>query len=233
MEGCTDETYEATGQKFFNCPHNMGIYYPLRNLRPDQRWAPDSVVPVDQSGKNHQLSCYLMYPHGTTTGQSNTYQSNHPGGKYGRGQAGVSQSAQGPLPGAQGPPPGAQGPPPGAQGPPPGAQGPPPGAQGPPPGAQGPPPGAQGPPPCAQGPPPGAYRPLPGTYEQGVVLPAGIAATSSPPGEEAHGLEVGSLIQLPAMDGSVIYGTIKWIGLMPNTYGQIAGIELVRLVIIL
>ena len=177
MDGCTDGTYEATGQKFFNCPRNMGIYYPLRDLRPDQRWAPDSEGSVDQSGKNYQLSCYLMYPHGTTTGQSNTYPSNHPGRKYGRGQAGVSQSAQGP--------------------------------------------------------PPGAHRPLPGTYGQGVVLPAGIAATSSPPGEEAHGLEVGSLIQLPAMDGSVIYGTIKWIGMMPNTYGQIAGIELVRLVIIL
>ena len=49
MEGCTDGTYQATGQKFFNCPYGMGLYYPLENLVPDQRWAPE--VPVDLNRK--------------------------------------------------------------------------------------------------------------------------------------------------------------------------------------
>ena len=66
------------------------------------------------------------------------------------------------------------------------------------------------------------------TYE---LSHAGIAASTGPPGEEdvSHPLGVGSLIQLPGTDGcSVYYGTIKWIGLVPNAQGKIAGIELVR-----
>ena len=40
MEGCNDGTFQGTRQKFFNCPHGTGLYYPLKNLRPDHRWAP-------------------------------------------------------------------------------------------------------------------------------------------------------------------------------------------------
>ena len=43
-------------------------------------------------------------------------------------------------------------------------------------------------------------------------------------------LRVGSLIELPSshVGSSPLYGTIKWIGLLPNVEGRIAGIELVR-----
>ena len=89
--------------------------------------------------------------------------------------------------------------------------------------SQGPSTGAQGHPFSAQGPPPGADG-------QSAVHPSGLAAsTGPPPGEDlSHGLGVGSLIQIPAADGSVKYGTIKWIGLIANVQGKIAGIELVR-----
>ena len=39
MEGCTDGTFPGTGQKFFHCPPGKGLYYPLRNLQPDERYA--------------------------------------------------------------------------------------------------------------------------------------------------------------------------------------------------
>ena len=95
-------------------------------------------------------------------------------------------------------------------------------SQGLPPGAQGHPSSAQRPP--AQGPPPGADG------QSAVPLPV-FAASTGPPGEDlSHGLGVGSLIQIPGADGhSVKYGTIKWIGLVPNAQGKIAGIELVRI----
>ncbi len=42
-------------------------------------------------------------------------------------------------------------------------------------------------------------------------------------------LGVGSLIQIPSSDQERLrYGTIKWIGLLPNVQGKIAGIELVN-----
>ena len=42
-------------------------------------------------------------------------------------------------------------------------------------------------------------------------------------------LGVGSLIQIPSSDQEILrYGTIKWIGLLPNVQGKIAGIELVN-----
>ena len=50
MDQCTDGTFQATGQKFFNCPHGMGLYYPLQNVKPDQRWAPQ--VAADGNRKN-------------------------------------------------------------------------------------------------------------------------------------------------------------------------------------
>ena len=41
-------------------------------------------------------------------------------------------------------------------------------------------------------------------------------------------LELGSLVQLPAADGTPKYGIIRWIGRLPMLQGEIAGIELVR-----
>ena len=41
MEGCTDGTFPGTGQKFFSCPPGKALYYPLRNLKPDKRYAPE------------------------------------------------------------------------------------------------------------------------------------------------------------------------------------------------
>ena len=38
MEGCTDGTFQSTGQKFFDCRPGHGLYFPLANLRPDQRF---------------------------------------------------------------------------------------------------------------------------------------------------------------------------------------------------
>ena len=38
MEGCTDGTFQATGQKFFDCPHGRGLFYPLDKLVPDRRY---------------------------------------------------------------------------------------------------------------------------------------------------------------------------------------------------
>ena len=80
-----------------------------------------------------------------------------------------------------------------------------------------------------QGPPTDA---LPGVDRQGEVLPSsGLVASSGPlstgEADPSHCLGVGSLIQLPATDGSVKYGTIKWIGLIRNVQGNVAGIELV------
>ncbi len=45
----------------------------------------------------------------------------------------------------------------------------------------------------------------------------------------SNNLGVGSLIQIPSSNQDTPrYGTIKWIGLLPNVRGQIAGIELVN-----
>ena len=39
MEGATNGTWQQSGQKFFNCPDGMGIYYPLGSLRSDERYS--------------------------------------------------------------------------------------------------------------------------------------------------------------------------------------------------
>ncbi len=39
MDGCTDGTWQQTGQRFFNCPDGMGMYYPLGSLGPDERYS--------------------------------------------------------------------------------------------------------------------------------------------------------------------------------------------------
>ncbi len=38
MDGCTDGTFKATGEKHFTCAHGKGLYFPLANLRPDERF---------------------------------------------------------------------------------------------------------------------------------------------------------------------------------------------------
>ena len=39
MDGCSNGTFPGTGQKLFHCPPDKGLYYPLRNLQPDERCA--------------------------------------------------------------------------------------------------------------------------------------------------------------------------------------------------
>ena len=38
MDGSSDGTFPHTAQKFFHCPPGNGLYYPLRNVQPDQRY---------------------------------------------------------------------------------------------------------------------------------------------------------------------------------------------------
>lgn len=55
-------------------------------------------------------------------------------------------------------------------------------------------------------------------------------AVSPPAPEEMSGtLGVGSPIQVPAIDGTIKYGTIKWIGFVPNIQERIAGLEMVKI----
>ena len=44
MQGCTDGTFYSTGQKFFDCPSGRGLFYPLKNLRLDARYAPEMAM---------------------------------------------------------------------------------------------------------------------------------------------------------------------------------------------
>ncbi len=37
MNGCTDGTFKATGEKYFTCAFGHGLYFPLASLRPDER----------------------------------------------------------------------------------------------------------------------------------------------------------------------------------------------------
>ncbi|XP_064393273.1 ubiquitin carboxyl-terminal hydrolase CYLD-like isoform X2 [Halichondria panicea] len=38
MDGCTDGTFTTTGEKYFTCTFGHGLYFPLANLRPDERF---------------------------------------------------------------------------------------------------------------------------------------------------------------------------------------------------
>ncbi len=38
MDGCTDGTFKATGEKYFTCTYGKGLYFPLASLRPDERF---------------------------------------------------------------------------------------------------------------------------------------------------------------------------------------------------
>ena len=49
MEGCTDGTFQMTGQKYFDCQDGRGLYFPLKWLRPDNR-----TVSVDADGPNRK-----------------------------------------------------------------------------------------------------------------------------------------------------------------------------------
>ena len=51
---------------------------------------------------------------------------------------------------------------------------------------------------------------------------------SSPQVSGKDNLKVGSPVQLPAVDGGIKHGTIRWIGLVPNVSEAIAGIEMVN-----
>ena len=53
MDGCKDGTFPATGQKFFSCLYGRGLYYPLYNLQPDQRYAPE--VATDGNREKHPV----------------------------------------------------------------------------------------------------------------------------------------------------------------------------------
>lgn len=46
----------------------------------------------------------------------------------------------------------------------------------------------------------------------------------------AHGLEVGSMVEVPMLDGPPRYGVIRWIGILPQLKDKlVAGLELVRI----
>ena len=51
--------------------------------------------------------------------------------------------------------------------------------------------------------------------------------------DKPHGLEVGSMVELPMSDGPPRYGVIRWIGKLPQVKDRlVAGLELVRIDII-
>ena len=37
MDGCSDGTFPATGERNFECPPGHGLYFPLANVRPYER----------------------------------------------------------------------------------------------------------------------------------------------------------------------------------------------------
>ena len=45
MEGCTDGTWLTTGQAFFHCPPEKGLYYGFYNLKPDSRF---NFIPLNR-----------------------------------------------------------------------------------------------------------------------------------------------------------------------------------------
>lgn len=61
MDGCSDGTFHATGQKFFNCESGRGLYYPLRNLKPDARYAPE--VATDGNREKFYYIIFHAYNH--------------------------------------------------------------------------------------------------------------------------------------------------------------------------
>ena len=45
-----------------------------------------------------------------------------------------------------------------------------------------------------------------------------------------HGLEVGSMVEVPMAEGLPRYGVIRWIGMLPQVKDKlVAGLELVRI----
>ena len=66
MDGCSDGTFPHTGQKFFNCPPGKGLYYPLKNVQPDERYAPEVATDGNRE-TSHSDACtssvYIYFVH--------------------------------------------------------------------------------------------------------------------------------------------------------------------------
>lgn len=66
MEGCGDGTFQATGQKFFKCLPGRGLYYPLKNLIPDPRYAlldtPETVLETKDERRG-EIFTYVTWFH--------------------------------------------------------------------------------------------------------------------------------------------------------------------------
>lgn len=54
MEGYSDGTFQATGEKFFACSYGRGLYYPLNNLKLDKR-CPPGMATNGQLGMNYTI----------------------------------------------------------------------------------------------------------------------------------------------------------------------------------
>ena len=63
-EGCSDGTFPATGEKIFECPPGHGFYFPLANVRPDERFdgVPASTgVSLHDNRMKYNDYCILIY----------------------------------------------------------------------------------------------------------------------------------------------------------------------------
>lgn len=59
MDGCTDGTWLHTGRKYFECEHGKGIYYPLNNLKQDERFCEPGNISTIATGENRKY-LYIM-----------------------------------------------------------------------------------------------------------------------------------------------------------------------------
>lgn len=61
MEGCTDGTFQMTGEKFFDCPDGRGLYFPLAHLRPDERFTDPGTTPGAAVVANRKYTHILIF----------------------------------------------------------------------------------------------------------------------------------------------------------------------------
>ena len=64
LDGCTDGTFKATGEKFFTCSHGQGLYFPLASLIPDQRFGgvtEQSDLSAECCKENRKYNVYLVF----------------------------------------------------------------------------------------------------------------------------------------------------------------------------
>ena len=54
IEGGSDGTVPQTGEKHFHCPPGRGMYFPVMNLKPDQRFTPPGTTPGAAVMKNRK-----------------------------------------------------------------------------------------------------------------------------------------------------------------------------------